>query len=108
MPQAIWRRPPRSRDSVGPMPRTLRPGQSAQLFTVDVNTGETTLVLESSELLFEAPNWTPGGRWLVVNGDGRLFRIAPEGGELIEIDLGGIGELNNDHVLSPDGRTVYV
>ena len=90
------------------MPRTLRPGQSAQLFTIDVATGEQTLVFESTDVLFEAPNWTPDGRWLVVNGDGRLFRISPEGGELVEIDLGGVGEPNNDHVLSPDGRTVYV
>lgn len=90
------------------MARTLREGQRAQLFTVNVDTGETSLVLESDSLLFEAPNWTPDGRWLVVNGDGRLFRISPDGGDLDEIDLGGVTELNNDHVLSPDGQTVYV
>ena len=90
------------------MPRTLQPGQRAQLFTVDATTGEATLVAESSELLFEAPNWTPDGRYLVVNGDGRLFRVPVEGGEFEEIDLGGVRELNNDHVLSPDGATVYV
>jgi len=90
------------------MARTLRPGQVAQLYIVDVDTGETTLVAQSAELLFEAPNWTPDGRWLIVNGDGRLFRIAPTGGEFEQIDLGGVTELNNDHVLSPDGATVYV
>jgi Tol biopolymer transport system component len=90
------------------MARTLREGQRAQLFTVNVDTGETSLVAESRDLLFEAPNWTPDGRWLIVNGDGRLFRIAPTGGEFEEIELGGITELNNDHVLSPDGHTVYV
>ena len=90
------------------MARTLRPGQRAQLFIVDVATGESTLVTESHDLLFEAPNWTPDGRWLIVNGDGGLFRISPQGGALEPIDLGGVTELNNDHVLSPDGTTVYV
>jgi len=90
------------------MARTLRRGQVAQLFIADADTGATTLVAESADLLFEAPNWTPDGRWLIVNGDGRLFRIAPEGGEFEEIDLGGVTELNNDHVLSPDGSIVYV
>jgi TolB protein len=90
------------------MARTLRQGQSAKVFTVDVDTGESALVFESRDILVEAPNWTPDGRWLIVNGDGRLFRIPAEGGELLEINLGGVTELNNDHVLSPDGRTVYV
>lgn len=90
------------------MARTLRPGQRAQLFVIDVTTGESTLVAESRDLLFEAPNWTPDGRWLIVNGDGGLFRIAPTGGSLEAIDLGGVTELNNDHVLSPDGSTMYV
>ena len=90
-------------------PRTLRPGQQAQLHVIDVTTGETALVYSSSRLLFEAPNWTPDGESLVINGDGRLFQIPANGGtELTEIPLGGIPPINNDHVLSPDGRTVYV
>ncbi|TDW23746.1 WD40 repeat protein [Kribbella kalugense] len=61
-------------------------------------------MFSSSEVLFEAPNWTPDGT-LVVNGNGRLFRVADE---LEEIELGGVPDINNDHVVSPDGRTVYV
>ncbi|TCM49025.1 PD40 domain-containing protein [Kribbella sp. VKM Ac-2568] len=91
------------------MPRTLRPGQRAELFVIDVGTGEQRLVLSSTELLFEAPNWSPDSDWLIINGDGRLFRIPVAGGtELEEIDLGGVPAINNDHVLSPDGRTIYV
>ena len=91
------------------MPRTLRPGQRAELLVIDVGTGERRLVLSSTELLFEAPNWSPDGDWLIINGDGRLFRIPVAGGtELEEIDLGGVPAINNDHVLSPDGLTVYV
>jgi Tol biopolymer transport system component len=91
------------------MPRTLLPGQHAELRVVDITTGEHRLVFSSSTLLFEAPNWTSDGHWLVVNGDGQLFRIpAAGGGELEQIDLGGVPPINNDHVLSPDGTTVYV
>jgi Tol biopolymer transport system component len=74
------------------------------LYVVDVTSGEHRLVFSSSEILFEAPNWTPDGT-LVVNGNGRLFRVADE---LEEIELGGVPNINNDHVVSPDGRTVYV
>ncbi|MFC5265128.1 biopolymer transporter Tol [Kribbella qitaiheensis] len=91
------------------MPRTLRPGQRAELFVIDSETGEQRLVVSSTELLFEAPNWSPDGDCLIINGDGRLFRIPVAGGtELEEIDLGGVPAINNDHVLSPDGLTVYV
>jgi Tol biopolymer transport system component len=91
------------------MPRTFRPGQRAELFVIDVASGESRLVHSSKKLLFEAPNWTPDGDWLVVNGDGKLFRTAASGeGGLEEIPLDGVPPINNDHVLSPDGRTVYV
>jgi Tol biopolymer transport system component len=87
------------------MPRTLREGQRAELHVVAVGTGDRRLVHSSSTVLFEAPNWTPDGR-LLVNGDGRLFAVTPDG--LTEIDLGGVPPINNDHVLSPDGTTIYV
>ncbi|WP_163542022.1 TolB family protein [Occultella kanbiaonis] len=88
--------------------RGLAPGQRAELYVADVVTGALTLVHESATLLFEAPNWTPDGAHLLVNGDGRLFRIQVGGGELVEVPLGEIPPINNDHVLSPDGETVYV
>ncbi|TDD49971.1 biopolymer transporter Tol [Kribbella antibiotica] len=86
------------------MPRTLRPGQRSELYVVDVLTGEHRLVFTSLDVLFEAPNWTPDGD-LIVNGNGKLFRVADE---LVEIELGGVPDINNDHVVSPDGSTVYV
>jgi TolB protein len=91
------------------MPRALRPGQRSQLFVVAVDSGERRLVHESSTLLFEAPNWTGDGAWLVINGDGLLFRLRSDGsGQPEQIDLGTVPAINNDHVLAPDGITVYV
>src|SRR3989442_7469331 len=91
------------------MPRTLRPGQRAQIFVVTIDSGERRLVHESLTLLFEAPNWTDDGEWLVVNGDGLLFRLRSDGsGELEQIDLGTVPAINNDHVMAPDGSVVTV
>ncbi|MFD3399611.1 TolB family protein [Kribbella sp. NPDC058693] len=86
------------------MPRTLRPGQRSELYVVGVTSGDHRLVFSSSDILFEAPNWTPDDV-LIVNGNGHLFRVNDG---LEEIELGGVPEINNDHVVSPDGQTVYV
>lgn len=86
------------------MPRTLRQGQRSELYVVDVAGNEHRLVFSSGEVLFEAPNWLPDGT-LIVNGNGLLYRVADG---LAEIELGGVPPINNDHVVSPDGRTVYV
>ncbi len=75
---------------------------------LDLETGLRTLVFESDTLLFEAPNWTPDGQHLIVNGNGLLHRIAVDGGALEAILIDGLPGLNNDHVLAPDGRTAYV
>lgn len=90
------------------MPRTLSAGQRAELYVHDLATGSSRLRHTSHDLLFEAPNWTPDGRELVINGDGRLFRLGVESGDPVEIPLGGLDPINNDHVISPDGRTAYV
>lgn len=90
-------------------PRTLADGQRSRIHTVDVDTGETILVHESSEILFEAPNWSLDGSSLYVNGDGSLFRIPLDGpSEPERIDHGDLPALNNDHVLGPDGEHVFV
>ncbi|MFT4109118.1 TolB family protein [Propionicimonas sp.] len=88
--------------------RRLRQGQRAQLFVHDLDTGTDTLVTESSTRLFEAPNWTLAGDWLLVNADGLLFRVPAGGGDLEPLLVPGLPGINNDHVLAPDGRTVHV
>ncbi|MGA1836670.1 biopolymer transporter Tol [Herbiconiux sp. 11R-BC] len=88
--------------------RELAPGQRSQVFVIDTVTGEQQLIHESEELLFEAPNWTRDGH-LVLNGDGRLWRLRLEPGAEPElIPLEGVPDLNNDHVLSPVAEEVFV
>lgn len=44
----------------------------------DIETGEHSVIKEFP-FVIEAPNWTPDGKWLVVNKNGKLYKIAPDG-----------------------------
>lgn len=64
-------------------------------------------VVKEFPFLVEAPNWTPDGKWLVVNKGGRLFKIAPDGStDLQEIPTGSITSCNNDHLITADGKWI--
>lgn len=72
----------------------------------DLASGEARTVL-STETLIEAPNWTRDGA-LIVNGEGRLFRVPLEAPALQPIDTGFARQLNNDHGVSPDGQWLAI
>lgn len=73
----------------------------------DVATGEARVVWQT-ERLVEAPNWSPDGKFLIINGDGRLYRLRFDGSEPVAIDTGFARECNNDHGISPDGSTLAI
>ncbi|MCY1136727.1 hypothetical protein OWR29_01870 [Actinoplanes sp. Pm04-4] len=88
--------------------RKLADGQTCRIHRYDIATGESTLVHTSPTVLFEAPNWTTGGD-LVLNGDGILWSLPADGSAPPRpIPYEGLPELNNDHVLAPDGETAYL
>ena len=92
-----------------PQWRQLLPGQRARLMVFDLDTRSAECVFETADFVIEAPNWTPDGQWLVFNCDGLLYRTAPrEGGQPQVIFTGSVTDSNNDHVLSPDGRFLYL
>lgn len=59
-------------------------------------------------MLFEAPNWALDGTKLVLNGDGKLWSLDVSGGGPVAVPLSGVPDLNNDHVLAPDGEGVFL
>jgi len=73
----------------------------------DLASRRETVVLETGRLI-EAPNWTPDGAALIVNGDGLLFRVSLARPHLDRIDTGFAVNLNNDHGVSPDGRLLAI
>jgi Tol biopolymer transport system component len=62
----------------------------------------------STDRHIEAPNWMPDGEALIVNGDGRLYRTSLTAPALVEIDTGFAVNINNDHGVSPDGRSIAI
>ena len=80
----------------------------SELAIYNLDNGNVETVLETDRLI-EAPNWTQDGKILIVNGDGRLYRVELEGAaSLAEIDTGFAAACNNDHGISPDGKTLVI
>ncbi|MDO1584565.1 TolB family protein [Rhizobium oryzicola] len=74
----------------------------------DLNT-RTSRVLWQTPELFEAPNWSHDGKYLMLNSEGRMYRLAidnPAAPELI--DTGFAIQCNNDHGISPDGQRIAI
>ena len=73
----------------------------------DMATGMTRVVYQTDDLV-EAPNWSPDGTWLLINGGGRLFRLPLATGKPVDIDTDFANACNNDHGISRDGRWIYL
>jgi Tol biopolymer transport system component len=88
--------------------RQLQSGQISELVVARRDGAGCEVVYRTHELI-EAPNWTPDGRWLIFNAGGRLYRLSPDGAEgPVLIETGALNDLNNDHVVSPDGRWLFL
>lgn len=87
--------------------RSLLPGQRSELTLINADGSGREVILVADEII-EAPNWHPDGDYLVFNAGGEIWRINVDGSGLKKIDTGTIRDLNNDHVLSPDGKTIYL
>jgi TolB protein len=57
---------------------------------------------------FEAPNWTRDGAAFIFNEDGRIRRLPVGGGQPQTIDTEFALRCNNDHGISPDGKTLAI
>lgn len=83
-----------------------RPSKS-ELCIYDFRAGSSRCVLSTTDHI-EAPNWTPDGKYLLVNGGGRLFEVDLASPALKQIPTGEVTRVNNDHGVSPDGRTLVI
>lgn len=89
------------------MIRTLQPGQRCEVWIASV-TGESQLVYTTDDVLLEAPNWAFDGSALLLNGDGKLWSVDVGTCAIAQVPLKGIPDLNNDHVLAPDGTGIFL
>jgi Tol biopolymer transport system component len=90
------------------LPRSLQPGQRTEVWIGEVG-GSSEVVFSTDAVLLEAPNWSPDGRGLLLNGDGLLWRLnlGPEIG-LKEVTIEDLPPINNDHVLDADRGLIYM
>jgi Tol biopolymer transport system component len=66
-------------------------------------------VIFTADTVWEAPNWSRDGQFLMVNSGGNLYRLpARKGAQPEKIDLGSIAGCNNDHGISPDGKQIAI
>jgi len=74
---------------------------------MDVATGTRKAIYRAEDSL-QAPNWTPDGRDLVINHNGRMYRFDLAALTPTLIDTGDEIHCNNDHVLSFDGKMLGI
>ena len=78
---------------------------SLEIYTLA--TATTAVVLQADNVI-EAPNWHPDGKSLLINGGGRLFSVPLAAPAMEPVDTGAAIKCNNDHGISPDGKTIVV
>jgi TolB protein len=82
--------------------------KKSHISVYDLKTKSAT-VIYTADSLIEAPNWSPDGKYLLVNSGGDLYQFpVTQGGSasLEKIDLGTFGKCNNDKGYSPDGKLI--
>lgn len=92
-----------------------RSGNKSILQIFDIETGEVQ-TLKKFDSVIEAPNWSTDGTFLTYNSNGRIYKLNLERSATGDITAGDIAEVpshyvdncNNDHVLAPDGSSLYV
>ncbi len=93
-----------------PAPSDFKPYRDyigSRLEILNVNTGHRTVVHTVSDSM-QAPNWTPDGKALIFNRNGKLFRFELAGKSVTEINTDFATRNNNDHSLSFDGKQLGI
>lgn len=73
---------------------------------LNIKTGKIDTVLTVNQHI-EAPNWHPDN-YLIVNSNGKLYRLDIASKQLTQINTGLADACNNDHGLSPDKKWLVV
>ncbi len=93
-----------------PAAADFRPYQDyigSRLEIMEVASGKRK-VLASFPNSIQAPNWTPDGKTLIYNSEGKLYNYSLNDGRISELDTGHATDNNNDHVLSFDGSQIGI
>ena len=61
------------------------------MVTIIDRDGTNKHVVFTADRLFEAPNWSPDGKYLLLNSEGKLWKIPAAGGEPAPVDMAFTG-----------------
>ena len=82
------------------------PHLRSRLFIYDLHDGSSHLVY-TADSIWEAPNWSPDGRYLISNSDGGIYKfvLKPDGtAQPQKLAIPADFRCNNDKAISPDGK----
>ena len=74
---------------------------------LDLESGKRRIVFSSPKSL-QAPNWSPEGKSLYYNSEGKIYKLNLATNTSVEINTGFAQNNNNDHVLSFDGQLLGI
>src|SRR5262249_9421344 len=61
-------------------------------------------VVFTSNGFYQAPNWSPDGKYLLLNSPGKLWKLNLEDSTMETVITGAVRNVNNDHGVSKDGK----
>src|SRR5947209_3462171 len=76
-----------------------------RITTLGIDGSAKEVVLDSPRR-YAAPDWSADGKFLIVNGGGKLWRLPASKGEPKPIATGAVPWIDINHGLSPDGKTL--
>ena len=79
----------------------------SNLEVMEVATGHRR-ILHTAPNSLQAPNWTPDNKSLLYSAEGLLYKYDLQSKAITKINTGAINDLNNDHVLSFDGKMLGI
>lgn len=80
----------------------------SRLFIYDLHDGSSHLVF-TADSIWEAPNWSPDGKYLIANSGGGIYRLVLKQDGTAEpqrLAVPANFQCNNDKAISPDGRKI--
>jgi TolB protein len=80
----------------------------SRLFIYDLRDGSSRLVY-TADSIWEAPNWSPDGKYLIANSGGGIYKLALKQDGTAEpqrLAVPANFQCNNDKAISPDGKKI--
>lgn len=79
----------------------------SNLEVMDIASGHRKILYSAPNSL-QAPNWTPDNKYLMYSSEGLLYKYDLKTKAISKINTGTVTDLNNDHVLSLDGKMLGI